>query len=111
MRNYRMRLLEKFVLPKPGEGPTPKEQLEGMFDLQFLGKTEDGKSIKTRVTGDRDPGYGCTAKMLGQAAVCLSQIKKEDKDGGFWTPATIYGDDLIKRLTQHSGLTFEVVKD
>ncbi len=101
-------LLERFVLPKPGEGPTPKEQLEGMFDLRFLGKTEDGKVIKTRVTGDRDPGYGSTAKMLGQAAVCLSQIKKESKAGGFWTPATIYGDDLIERLIKHSGLTFDV---
>jgi len=104
-------VLEKFILPKPGQGPSADEQLNGMFDMRFVGKTTDGKTIKTRVTGDRDPGYGSTAKMLGQAAVCLSQIQKEEKDGGFWTPASIYGDDLVNRLIQHSGLTFEVLGD
>jgi len=104
-------VLEKFILPKPGQGPSADEQLNGMFDMRFVGKTTDGKTIKTRVTGDRDPGYGSTAKMLGQAAVCLSKIQKEEKDGGFWTPASIYGDDLVDRLIQHSGLTFEVLGD
>lgn len=104
-------LLERFVLPKPGEGPTPQEQLKGCFDYRFVGKTDDGQAIKVKVTGDRDPGYGSTAKMLGQAAVCLASIKKEDKPGGFWTPATIYQDDLVKRLIDKSGLTFEVLED
>lgn len=103
-------VLEKFFLPKPGEGPTPEEQLKGNFDYRFVGKTEDGQVIKVKVTGDRDPGYGSTAKMLGQAAVCLANIKKEDKPGGFWTPATIYQDDLIQRLQAKSGLTFEVIE-
>ena len=102
-------LLEKFILPKPGEGPTPKEQLEGCFEYRFIGKTQSGKKLSVKVTGDRDPGYGCTAKMLGQAAVCLAGIKKEEKNGGFWTPATIYQDDLIERLIAKSGLTFEVI--
>ncbi|NVK37836.1 MAG: saccharopine dehydrogenase NADP-binding domain-containing protein [Gammaproteobacteria bacterium] len=102
-------ILERFFLPKPGEGPTPEEQLKGNFDYRFVGKTDDGQVIKVKVTGDRDPGYGSTAKMLGQAAVCLANIKKEDKPGGFWTPATIYQDDLIQRLQDKSGLTFEVM--
>jgi short subunit dehydrogenase-like uncharacterized protein len=102
-------ILERFVLPKPGEGPTPQEQLKGCFDYRFVGKTHDGQVIKTKVTGDRDPGYGSTAKMLGEAAVCLASIKKEDKPGGFWTPATIYQDHLIERLISKSGLTFEVL--
>src|SRR5690554_8145448 len=71
-------LLEKFV-PKPGEGPTPKEQEEGMFDMRFFGQTVSGKRIVTKVVGDRDPGYGSTAKMLGQAALCLASIDKEAK--------------------------------
>lgn len=102
-------ILERFVLPKPGEGPTPEEQLKGCFDYRFVGKTDDGQTIKVKVTGDRDPGYGSTAKMLGQAAVCLANIKKEDKAGGFWTPATLYQEDLIERLIDKSGLTFEVL--
>lgn len=104
-------ILEKFVLPKPGEGPSPEEQLKGGFEYRFVGKTESGKKLTVVVTGDRDPGYGSTAKMLGQAAICLSNIPKEAKSGGFWTPATIYQDDLISRLQAHSGITFEVVND
>jgi short subunit dehydrogenase-like uncharacterized protein len=100
-------LLESFVLPKPGEGPTEKEQLEGGFDIVFLGSTAQGETIRCRVTGDRDPGYGSTAKMLSQAAACLAKDVPDTVAGGFWTPATILGDRLIDRLKAHAGLTFE----
>jgi short subunit dehydrogenase-like uncharacterized protein len=104
--------LERFVLPGPGEGPKPEEQEKGFFDLRFFGKTEDGRSLRAKVTGDRDPGYASTAKMLGQAGACLAlDIDKADRPGGFWTPATIFGDRLVRRLTAHAGLTFEVVTD
>jgi short subunit dehydrogenase-like uncharacterized protein len=104
--------LERFVLPGPGEGPSAEAQKAGFFDLRFIGKTADGRSIRTRVTGDRDPGYGSTAKMLGQAGACLAQdLGDSGVKGGFWTPATIFGDRLIARLTRHSGLTFEVLDD
>lgn len=99
-------LMKKFVLPAPGEGPSPKEQEAGFFDLRFFGRTEDGKTIETKVTGDRDPGYGSTAKMLGEAATCLVQ-DVGDPSGGFPTPAIAFGDELINRLQQHAGLTFE----
>jgi short subunit dehydrogenase-like uncharacterized protein len=103
-------VLERFVLPKPGEGPSPEAQRAGLFDLRFLGTTADGRQIRTRVTGDRDPGYGSTGKMLGQAAACLAfDVDKVATPGGFWTPATIFGDRLIQRLTVRSGLTFDVV--
>jgi short subunit dehydrogenase-like uncharacterized protein len=105
-------VLERFVLPKPGEGPSPEAQRKGFFDLRFLGTTADGRQIRTKVTGDRDPGYGSTGKMLGQAAACLAlDVDKAATPGGFWTPSTIFGDRLIQRLTAHSGLTFEVVPD
>jgi short subunit dehydrogenase-like uncharacterized protein len=105
-------VLEKFVLPKPGEGPSPEAQRAGFFDLRFLGMTADGQRLRARVTGDRDPGYGSTGKMLGQAAACLAaDVGKALKPGGFWTPATIFGDRLIERLTARSGLTFEVDPD
>jgi short subunit dehydrogenase-like uncharacterized protein len=104
-------VLERFVLPKPGEGPTPKEQLEGMYDMRFVGKTDSGNKIKVKVTGDRDPGYGSTAKMLGEAAMCLALLPKEEKAGGFWTPSTAYGMSLVNRLTENAGLTFEVLDD
>jgi short subunit dehydrogenase-like uncharacterized protein len=104
--------LERFVLPKPGEGPSPEAQRKGFFDLRFIGTTAGGRQIRTKVTGDRDPGYGSTGKMLGQAAACLAlDVGKDDSPGGFWTPATIFGDRLIERLTAHSGLTFDVDSD
>ncbi|KLI65055.1 saccharopine dehydrogenase family protein [Aurantiacibacter marinus] len=101
-------LLETKILPKPGEGPSEKEQLEGKFELVFLGTTPKGDTIACRVTGDRDPGYGSTAKMLSQAAACLAQDIPEDVAGGFWTPATLMGDGLVERLQNHAGLTFEL---
>lgn len=104
-------ILEKFILPKPGEGPSPKAQEEGMYDMRFIGQTVSGKRIKVKVTGDRDPGYGSTAKMISEAAICLSTLPKESKDGGFWTPSTAFGNILIDRLTTNAGLTFEVLED
>jgi len=102
--------MEKFILPKPGEGPSQDAQEKGFYDLRFYGKTDSGQEIRCKVTGDQDPGYGSTAKMLGQAAACLAQdISKDKVSGGFWTPASIFGTQLIARLESHAGLTFEVI--
>jgi short subunit dehydrogenase-like uncharacterized protein len=102
--------MEKFILPKPGEGPSIEAQEKGFYDLRFYGKTDDGQEIRCKVTGDQDPGYGSTAKMLGQAAACLAQdISKDNVQGGFWTPASVFGTQLITRLEKHAGLTFEII--
>ena len=77
--------------------------------MRILGKNDQHKLI-VKVTGDRDPGYGSTAKMLGQSALCIAlDIDKAELPGGFWTPATAMGDQLIERLSQHAGLAFEVI--
>jgi short subunit dehydrogenase-like uncharacterized protein len=103
-------LLEKFVLPAPGEGPSPEAQLKGFFDLRLYGADNDGNHLMVKVTGDRDPGYGSTAKMLAQAGLCMAMdIKKEDQAGGFLTPSTAMGGALVKRLEDHAGLTFTVL--
>jgi short subunit dehydrogenase-like uncharacterized protein len=103
--------LERFVLPAPGEGPSEEAQRNGFFDLRFLGRTADGDELRVKVTGDRDPGYGSTAKMLAQAASCLAlDLADAPPRGGFWTPATLFGDRLVERLTAHAGLTFEVLE-
>ena len=104
-------LLER-VLPKPGEGPSPEEQVAGFFDLRFYGTTAGGATITTKVTGDRDPGYGSTAKMLAESATTLLGInrgEKTGKPGGFWTPSTAMGDQLIGALVEHAGLTFDTI--
>lgn len=101
-------LLEKHVVPQPGEGPSREAQASGFYDFRFLGTTLNGQSLMVKVTGDRDPGYGSTGKMLGEAALCLAQ-DVPDKAGGFWTPATIFGQSLIARLQAKAGLTFSVL--
>jgi short subunit dehydrogenase-like uncharacterized protein len=104
--------LERFVLPGPGEGPSAEQQRHGFFDFRFLGKTTDGRTLRVKVTGDRDPGYGSTAKMLGQAGACLAlDLADSGHKGGFWTPATMFGARLVDRLVAHAGLTFEVMED
>jgi short subunit dehydrogenase-like uncharacterized protein len=102
-------LIEKFV-PKPGEGPSPEAQRSGFYDLRFVGRTKDGKTIITKVTGDADPGYGSTSKMLGEAAMCLAFDIPADQPGGFWTPSSLLGAKLKDRLTSKSGLTFDVLE-
>ncbi|UFH53300.1 trans-acting enoyl reductase family protein [Spirosoma sp. KNUC1025] len=97
-------------LPKPGEGPSPEAQRNGYFVHEVYGQTESGQTLQVRVSGDCDPGYGSTAKMIAQAGLSLAQdILKIDKPGGFYTPASLFGERLIERLQSLAGLTFEVV--
>ena len=93
--------------PKPGEGPSKEERDNGFFDILYVGLTEDGQRIDVGVTGDRDPGYGSTSKMLSESAICLIQDCAETR-GGIYTTAPAMGDALIKRLVDNAGLTFTV---
>ena len=103
-------LMQKTFLPAPGEGPSPEEQKNGFWDYRLHARDKDGHTLTAKVTGDRDPGYGSTAKMLGEAAACLAQdIDKKTVGGGFWTPATALGDALRERLVAHAGLSFETL--
>ena len=103
-------LIVKIFLPKPGEGPSLGEQNNGFYDLRLLGITEHGDEILTKVIGDKDPGYGSTAKMLAQAAISLRlEVSGSELPGGFWTPATAFGDKLFARLQSQAGISFEVL--
>lgn len=101
-------LMGRFV-PQPGDGPSPDQQENGFFDLRFHGTTESGDEVRVKVTGDRDPGYGSTSKMLGEAATTLLARSRSEVPGGFWTPATALGDDYIDTLEANAGLRFEVL--
>lgn len=102
-------LSTRFFLPSPGEGPSPEQQLKGYYDLRLIGRTERGERIRVKVTGDRDPGYGSTAKMLAQAGISLRRdVDAGEVGGGFWTPATAFNEKLITRLVEHAGMGFEL---
>jgi len=102
------KLLKKFVLPKPGEGPDRELQKTGFFNLMQIGKLPDGTVLRTRITGDQDPGYGSTSKMLAESAVCLARDELDTR-GGVLTPASAMGEPLLVRLRENAGLTFDVV--
>jgi short subunit dehydrogenase-like uncharacterized protein len=105
------RRLAKRFLPAPGQGPSRRQRESGFYELFFHGShpQDHDKDLRARVTGDMDPGYGSTSKMLGEAAVCLA-MDKPGVGGGFWTPASALGDKLLTRLTDRAGLTFELVQ-
>ena len=93
--------------PQPGEGPSRAERDAGSYDLMFLGQDDAGHRLQVGVTGDRDPGYGSTSKMISEAALCLL-ADVPDTPGGIWTAASALGQPLIRRLKEHAGLSFVV---
>jgi short subunit dehydrogenase-like uncharacterized protein len=100
-------LVQKYVLPKPGEGPSPEAVENGFFEARIFGDV-GGEVIEGKVRGERDPGYGATATMLSEAAVCLALDGDDlESPGGVLTPATAMGAALIERL-RAAGMTFEV---
>jgi short subunit dehydrogenase-like uncharacterized protein len=91
--------------PKPGEGPSRAERDAGFYDVLFVGTDAQGQQLRVGVTGDRDPGYGSTSKMIAEAAACLLQ-DATGTPGGIWTPAAAMGEPLLARLQANAGLTF-----
>jgi short subunit dehydrogenase-like uncharacterized protein len=90
--------------PKPGEGPSKEERESGHYDVLFIGEMPDGGRVECVVTGDRDPGYGSTSKMIAETALCLVEDVKGE--GGIWTPGALMGATLRDRLAAKAGLTF-----
>lgn len=104
--------LADHVLPKSGSGPSKADQDNGYFDIRFFGELNGNSAIATKVTGNKDPGYGSTSRMLAQSALCLAlDVDKKTVAGGFWTPATALGDKLIDRLDRFAEVQFSVVDD
>lgn len=105
-------LLKKLVLPKPGEGPSAEAREAGFFKIAIDGRNEAGEeSLRVSVSGDRDPGYGSTSKMLGETALALAlDLSADDCPGGIWTPSTALGDKLLERLERHAGLEFKLIE-
>jgi len=94
-------------LPKPGEGPGKAARENGFYNLKFFVMLQDDKIVIGKVTGDMDPGYGSTSKMLAESAICLAKDDLPDTSGVL-TPAIAMGDKLLQRLQNNAGLTFEL---
>lgn len=103
-------LLKTFVLPKPGEGPDKQARETGHYEVLFVADGPDGGRVQASVSGDKDPGYGSTSKMIAEAALCLARdVGRERTPGGVWTPAAAMGETLIERLAARAGLSFQAI--
>ena len=95
-------------LKQPGDGPTPEERARNRFSVTFVGSSP-GARVVTRVSGG-DPGYGDTAKMIGEAALCLAEDRAALPDrAGVLTPILAMGDALLPRI-RAAGIAVEVVQ-
>ncbi|MFD3694768.1 saccharopine dehydrogenase family protein [Streptomyces sp. NPDC058646] len=90
---------------EPGQGPDAERRARSWFTLRFVGEG-GGRRVFTEVAGG-DPGYGDTAKMLAESALCLAYDPVPEA-GGQLTTAVAMGDALLPRL-QRAGITFRVV--
>lgn len=102
-------LLQRFVLPSPGEGPDEQERESGYFKMRLHARgvvDGDEEEIFGRVEGFKDPGYGGTAIMLGESARSLA-LDPVISEGGVTTPAVAMGEALLERL-RGAGMVFAV---
>jgi short subunit dehydrogenase-like uncharacterized protein len=105
-----VRRLAKKFLPASGQGPSREEREAGFYEIFFHGihPKDRNLDLRAKVSGDMDPGYGSTAKILGEAAVCLA-LDERRVEGGLWTPSSAMDGSLLVRLTEKAGLTFEIL--
>jgi short subunit dehydrogenase-like uncharacterized protein len=90
---------------KQGEGPDQAKREKSWFSVDFIGEG-DGRTVHTRVSGG-DPGYGETAKMLAESALCLV-LDDNPPSAGQVTTAQAMGEHLLSRL-QAAGIRFQAV--
>jgi len=91
--------------PQPGEGPSAAVRARGHWIVRLV--AEGGGETLVYTASDRaDPGYGSTAKMLGEAALCLARDPLRSP-GGVLTPSVAMAAPLVDRL-RRAGLTFAV---
>jgi short subunit dehydrogenase-like uncharacterized protein len=91
--------------PRPGEGPSLEARTRGHWKLRLVAEGAQGDLLHYTVSDRADPGYGSTAKMLGEAALCLARDPLSSP-GGVQTPSVAMAAPLIDRL-RRAGLVLE----
>ena len=102
------RIVDLFF-PKAGEGPSKKQRENGFFRLKFY-LSNSGKKYIAKVTGDMDPGYGSTSKMLAECAICLALDNPLNENYGVITPSVAFEGNILERLQNNAGLEFSMKK-
>ncbi|MGW1770803.1 saccharopine dehydrogenase family protein [Streptomyces sp. NPDC002104] len=89
---------------EPGQGPDAERRARSWFSVRFVGEG-GGRRVFTEVSGG-DPGYGETAKMFAESALCLAHDALPELSGQL-TTAVAMGDALLDRLRK-AGIRFRV---
>jgi short subunit dehydrogenase-like uncharacterized protein len=89
----------------PGTGPSAEKRASSWFKVRFFGEG-GGVRVVTEVAG-ADPGYGETAKMIGESALCLA-FDDLPRTSGQQTTASAMGSALQTRL-HAKGVVFTVI--
>jgi len=100
--------LRNTILPKPGDGPSQEDMLQGYLKVYGVAKAKNGETATSTMCFSVDPGYMDTARMLIESALCfvLDADKLKQVPGGSYTPAACQGEILLNRLCT-TGTTFE----
>jgi len=94
------------MLAKPGEGPSADQRAAGRFDLLFIGSDGQGNEVRVVVSGDDDPGYETSSRMVVETALCL--LEHEEVKAGILTPGAAFQQALLDRLSQRAGVNFKI---
>lgn len=95
-------------LRRPGQGPSQERRDRSWFRVRFVALTgADTLPVVTEVAGG-DPGYGGTAMMLAESALCLVRDDLP-RLAGQLTPTQAMGDALVDRLVR-GGISFARVE-
>jgi len=102
-------LLQRTLLPKPGQGPSKETRENGFFAAHFVATERNPaagaaprRAYSLVGVQKADPGYKGTAIMCCEAALSLAlqyqDLPAAAKKGGVLTPAVALGDVLAERL-------------
>jgi len=90
--------------PQPGEGPSAEARARGHWIVRLVAEGAQGETLVYIASDRADPGYGSTAKMLGESALCLARDPLSSP-GGVLTPSVAMAQPLLDRL-RRAGFTF-----
>ena len=94
-------LLKKYILPKPGQGPS-RDAMENknFLAISAQGVGSKGTKVESVMYFPHDAGYMETARMVAESGLTLAlDSPKLSPDGGFFTSSTGgMGNALLDRL-------------
>ena len=97
-----LRHIIRYLLPRPGEGPSEKTMLNGYFKCLLIAEAEDGERRIFSMYASGDPGYRLTSRFICECAMLLAgdidKLPGGKAYGGVLTPATALGWPMVDRL-------------